>query len=125
MGENIAEVVRATGFMFKKWRYTTQESEAKNTEARVFSPLLVGKAAIWEPASAPAPSSIGSIVGGVLVAVIAIVSGIVWWLGRSERRLRDAAMNKSRALPIGQSLENLSLDAGEFGDEGQSASRSR
>jgi hypothetical protein len=110
LGEDIAEVVRATGFMFKKWPYTTQATDAKDPDLRIASPLLAGKTVAWEPSGAAKPSSVGPIMGVVLIAAIAAVSGIVWWIARRERSLRDAETSKRRALPAGQSLDDLSFD---------------
>jgi hypothetical protein len=122
VGENIAEVVRASGFMFKKWPYTTQATESKNPDLRMSSPLLVGKTVVWDTREASTPSMVGPIVGGFLIAVVGAVCGIVWWLGRGERKLRRAASEKRRALPEGQSLDALALELHESGDDRDASS---
>jgi hypothetical protein len=109
-GENIAEMVRASGFMFKKWRYTTQLVGKKGTGLRVASPLLIGKQATWERRAAP-PRRFDPIVGGSVVGAIACTMLFVWWYSRRERRIHDEVFARRRAATESARLDDLKLDS--------------
>jgi hypothetical protein len=108
-GENIAEVVHVSGFMFKKWPYSTQLTDQKNPDLRMFSPLLVGRTADWESADRGATSSIGPLIAGIVCAVIVTAGAVLWWFSRREQTLHAQSVAKAMGLPRGQSLEDLDL----------------
>jgi hypothetical protein len=88
LGDHIDEVVEVSGFMFKKWPYTTEMTEEIQPGLRIYSPLLIGKTATVVPRP-QAPEYAGSIAGAVLAATIAGVGLAVWWFNRRERRVRE------------------------------------
>jgi hypothetical protein len=110
MGEEIGEVVRASGFMFKKWPYTTAMTEAKSPDVKMTSPLLIGGTVIWERRG-EAQSLVGPVVGGFLAAAIVAVALFVWWFSRRDRRVHEALLAKRHAVGVDESLNDLELDA--------------
>jgi hypothetical protein len=82
----------------------------ESPDLRIFSPLLIANDVRWEH-SAPAPQSVGPVVGTVLFLVIAAIAFLVWLLGRGDRKAHAAAVSKSFELPQGESLNDLALDA--------------
>jgi hypothetical protein len=115
-GENIAETVRVTGYMFKKWKYNTHLAEKKSPGLRMTSPLLIGKTAVWER-PAVVHALVGPVVGGALLAAVAVFGLFGWWYCRRDRRIHAAVRAKSYALAEGQSLNDLKLDFPESADE--------
>jgi hypothetical protein len=112
MGDQIGEVVRAGGFMFKKWPYTTEMTEAKRPGLRMTSPLLIGKTVVWERREKAQPL-VGPVAGGTMIAVIVAVAFFAWWFSRRERRAREALVAKRQALQGAESLNDLKLDVRE------------
>ncbi len=88
-GDEIGEVVRASGFMFKKWPYTTEMSDEQSTGLRMTSPLLIGPTVQWEQRE-QAASSLGPLAAGMFVALIVGILCIVWSFRRGDRRARQA-----------------------------------
>jgi hypothetical protein len=108
-GDEIGEVVRARGFMFKKWPYTTEMTEQKNSGLRMTSPLLIGRTLFWERRE-QAPSLIGPVAAGVIVLVIAGVLCMVWSFRRADRRARHALGSRRSAAQSPPSLDEIDLD---------------
>jgi hypothetical protein len=88
-GDEIGEVVRASGFMFKKWPYTTEMTDEQSTGLRMTSPLLIGPTVQWEQRE-QAASSLGPLAAGMFVALIVGILCIVWSFRRGDRRARQA-----------------------------------
>jgi hypothetical protein len=109
-GENIAEMVRASGFMFKKWRYATQLVGEKGEGLSVASPLLIGAFAQWER-NEVAQRSFDPLVGGSLVVAIACIGFVAWWYSRRERRNHAAVLARRRAVSESPSLDNPQFDS--------------
>lgn len=93
LGEEIYEPVRVTGFFLKTWGFRTAQSTnaAPGTVRRQLAPLLIGRDLAWMPVATEKEENRGLIVGAV-VAVLALVFGIAWWLNRDSRR-------RTKALP--------------------------
>jgi hypothetical protein len=108
-GEEISEAVRASGFMFKKWPYTTAMTEAKRPDLRMTSPLLIGKSVTWERRD-EARMLVGPVAGGILAALIVGVGLVAWWFGRRERRMREELLAQRRSASAGESLNHLKFD---------------
>jgi hypothetical protein len=96
-GDEISEAVRASGFMFKKWPYTTAMTEEKRPDLRMTSPLLIGKSVTWERRDEK-QTLVGPVAGGILGALIVGVGLFAWWFGRRERRARAALLAQRRAI---------------------------
>ncbi|MEX2138828.1 MAG: transmembrane domain-containing protein [Pirellulales bacterium] len=111
-GDEIGESVRASGFMFKKWPYTTEMTEEQNPGLRMTSPLLIGRTVIWERRDT-AQSLVGPVTGGILAAMIIALVVFGWWFGRRERRTHEALVAKRHAAQADQSLNDLKLDVPE------------
>ena len=109
-GENIAEMVRASGFVFKKWRYTTQLMGEKGVGVRVASPLLIGKTAVWERREM-ALRRINPIVGGVVIVALVCIVFFAWWYSRRERRMHNAVLAGRRTIADRVSLDDLQRDS--------------
>jgi hypothetical protein len=109
-GENIAEMVRASGFMFKKWRYTTQLTGEKGGGVNVASPLLIGNSAVWERQE-DAQRGFEPVVGGAVIGVLACIGLFAWWYSRSERRIHNAVLAGRRTVSDRASLDNLEIDS--------------
>jgi hypothetical protein len=109
-GENMAEMVRASGFMFKKWRYRTQLAGKHGEPMSVASPLLIGTTAEWERPE-EGQRRLDPIMGGFLVATIACIAVFAWWYSRRERRLHNALLARRRTISESSSLEKLELDS--------------
>jgi hypothetical protein len=116
-GENVTELVRASGFMFKKWPYSTQLTDEKNPDLRMFSPLLVGRTVVWESADRATLSSIDPWMAGILCGSIVAVAIVAWWFSRREQKLHAEVVAKTFELPRGQSLNDLDLIAPPQGDD--------
>jgi hypothetical protein len=109
IGENIAEIVRATGFLFKKWQYTTQLTADKGFGLRIASPLLIGQTAVWE-SSEQAQRRVDPMLGGVVIAALACVGLFAWWYSRRERRIHNAVLDRRRAISESVPLDNLEFN---------------
>jgi hypothetical protein len=109
-GENIAELVRASGFMFKKWTYMTQLTGEKGIGLRVTSPLLIGKAAVWEQRE-QAQWRPDPMVGGLIIAALTCMGLVAWWYSRRERRIHDAVVARRHALSESAPLDNLEFNS--------------
>jgi hypothetical protein len=110
IGDDIAEVVQASGFMFKKWRYATQLIGEKGERLPVASPLLIGASAQWER-NEDAQRSFDPLIGGSLVAAIACIAFVAWWYSRRERRIHAAVLARGRAVSESPSLDHLRFDS--------------
>lgn len=109
IGENIAEMVRASGFMFKKWRYTTQLTGEKGAGVLVASPLLIGKTVVWQRPEL-AQRRFDPMIGGAIAAALACVGVFAWWYSRRERRIHNAVLAARRTIPDRVSLDELEIN---------------
>jgi hypothetical protein len=98
--------------MFKKWPYTTEMTEQKNSGLRMTSPLLIGKTLFWERRE-QAPSLIGPVAAGVIVLVIASVLCMVWSFRRADRRAHRALAARRSAVQTLPSLDEIDVDVTE------------
>ena len=106
IGEQIGEAVRASGFMFKKWPYTTAMTEAKSPGLRMASPLLIGKTVMWERRD-EARTLLGPVAGGMLGALIVGVACFAWWFHRRERRARELLLARRSSATEAPSLADV------------------
>jgi hypothetical protein len=109
IGAEISEAVRASGFMFKKWPYTTAMTEEKSPDLRMTSPLLIGKAVVWDRRD-EAPTLVGPVAGAILGALILGVGLLAWWFSRRERRMRSELLIHRGATNAGASLRDVKVD---------------
>jgi hypothetical protein len=109
-GENIAEMVRASGFMFKKWRYMTQLTGEKGDGVSVASPLLIGKTAVWER-DEQAQRRFDPVVAALVAAALVCIGLFAWWYCQRERRIHGAVLAGRRTISDRASLDNLEIDS--------------
>ena len=109
IGENIAETVTATGFMFKLWSYTTGITDRSGAGASMVSPLLIGQTIAWSRPVHDRGFSFGPLAAISLAAVLAAFALLGWHFRRKERLLRSQLQAKTRELHPGQSLNQLNL----------------
>jgi hypothetical protein len=115
-GENIVEMVRASGFMFKKWRYTTQLAGDNGAGVLVASPLLIGHTAVWQRGEL-AQRRFDPRIGGAVVAALMCLGFFVWWYSRRERRIHNAVLAGRRTIPDRVSLDDLESDSMDIATE--------
>jgi hypothetical protein len=109
-GENIAEIVHASGFMFKKWRYQTQLVDDKGSGMSVASPLLIGNTAQWQR-STQTQGGVGPVTGVVIGAALVCVALGAWWYSRRERRAHEAVLARRSTVSDSAHFDNLELDS--------------
>ncbi len=87
LGDEIYEPVRATGFFLKTWGFRTAQSTdaAPGTVRKQLAPLLIGNDLMWLKV-APEKEEHRELIVGTVVAIVAMVFGIGWWLHRDSRR---------------------------------------
>jgi hypothetical protein len=99
-GDKISERVTISGFALKRYGYpladvTIISSQGDETERgrRMETPLVIGRAAAWQPAAVPAREGgfLFWIFGGLAAAVLAVLAVRNWSITRQVRRDEAAA----------------------------------
>jgi hypothetical protein len=99
-GDKISERVTISGFALKRYGYpladvTIISSQGDETEQgrRMETPLVIGRAAVWQPAAPPAPEGgfLFWIFGGFAAALLALLALRNWSVTRQVRRDEAAA----------------------------------
>jgi len=104
-GDRIAERVRVPGFALKRYGYpladvaiTSSQGDAVDRNRRLETPLVIGPAVVWEPASAVARGAgpLAWAVGGLAAAGLAV---LLWRSAVFNRHTHRDAVAARTALP--------------------------
>lgn len=121
VGADIHVPVRAAGFFFKNWLYSTRGSRpqdgtngGKTSGSRAqFAPLLIGPSPIMLPAVQPAGHTGRYVLGGLFVLGLIGIGIAAVQFARGDRHFRVKTPAASFSLPPGQSLNDLNLPTAE------------
>ena len=110
--------VRAAGFFFKDWRYTTRgtrnddSGQIDSSASRAqFAPLLIGRGPVVLQIERPENQVAQWVMGGVFLLALAGVWATAWWFARGDRQFAARTRGTGLSLPAGQSLNDLNVPA--------------
>ncbi len=108
--------VRVAGFFFKTWAYRRgrypEEIAEGETGPWQLAPLLIGREAVWYPATTPGMSPyISVIAGGLFVLTLVGVWIAMWQYSRGDRAFHERAIAKEYAIQSGISLNEMGFEA--------------
>lgn len=99
VGDKIREPVLVDGVFFKSWRYRSRKNLASPGETgpqqRLYTPVVVGRAPTWLPATTSGPSRWGIWGGTAFIAALVVVWVAMICVAKRDQRRRAATLPAS------------------------------